>query len=347
MSSPPSQPTLVLRSSTPLPRSSSDTRRHVKCDEAKPACKRCLKSLNSCEGYATLSPNRSTWKRNSRAKSPASSQPDTDRSPSATPSQCSEHPSPGGETIPESMHDGNPIEGEGEERYFEQWLLLAENLGGGWFPTKLFSDIIPQLGLTEPAIRYAAIAVGALASAVSPSTVTTLPSGPSHETASRQHYSNALTYHGHALRLVRVGLQRDVSSDYALRVAVISCLLFACFEALHDSTEEALNHINHGLSIIDQFMYTPDTTFLSVSPALSTASIGSDQQQSSSSSFVQPEGSPVPFIFDGEILELFRRLEYMSCFSVQPGFRISPVLSSTFSKPGAVSIKSNTKRCGI
>jgi len=213
------------------------------------------------------------------------------------------------------MYDGNPIEGQGEELYFEQWLVLAENLGGGWFPTNLFSDIIPQLGLTEPAIRYSAIAVGALASAVSPNTVTALPPGPSHEAASRQHYSNALTYHGHALRLVRVGLQRDVSSDYALRVAVISCLLFACFEALHDSTEEALNHINHGLSIIDQFMYTPDTTYLSVSPAPSTASIGSDhyeQQQSSSSSFVQPEGSPVPFIFDGEILDLFRRLEYMS-----------------------------------
>jgi hypothetical protein len=213
------------------------------------------------------------------------------------------------------MHDGNPIDGQWEGRYFDQWLVLAENLGGSWFPTNLFSDVIPQLGLTEPAIRYAAIAVGALASAVSPNTVTHLPSGPSHETASRQHYNNAVTYHGHALRLVRVGLQGDVSSDYALRVAVISCLLFACFEALHDSTEEALNHINHGLSIIDQFMFTPDTIYLSVSPALSTASIGSDhreQQQSSSSSFIQPEGSPVPFVFDGEILELFRRLEYMS-----------------------------------
>lgn len=216
------------------------------------------------------------------------------------------------------MYDGNPIDSQWEEQYFEQWLVLAENLGGSWFPTNLFSDIILQLGLTQPAIRYAAIAVGALARAVSPKTATTLvsgqpSSGPSHEAESRLHYNNAVTYHGHALRLVRVGLQGDVSSDYALRVAVISCLLFACFEALHGSTDEALNHISHGLTIIDQFMYTPD--LLSVSPALSTASIGSDhyeQEQSSSSSFVQPEGSPVPFVFDGEFLELFRRLEYMS-----------------------------------
>ncbi|KAK1836841.1 hypothetical protein QBC39DRAFT_295935 [Podospora conica] len=356
MPSPPSQPTLILRSSTPLPRSPSHRRgekdsdstsgprtfvfslqhrpratrasvpkvrsgcitckkRHVKCDEAKPACKRCLKSLNSCEGYASLSPNRSSWKNNSRAKSPASSQADTDRSPSATPSQGSEYPSPERETIINSIHDGNPIGDQWEERYFEQWLVLANNLGGSWFPTTLFSHTIPQLGLNQPAIRYAAIAVGALASAVSPSTVPSLSSGPPHQTESRQHYNNAVTYHGHALRLVRVGLQGDVSSDCALRAAVISCLLFACFEALHDSTEEALNHINHGLTIIDQFMYTPDTTYLSVSPALSTVSIGSEyyeQQESPSGSFVQPEGSPVPFVFDGEILELFRRLEYMS-----------------------------------
>lgn len=295
-------------------------RRHVKCDEAKPACNRCLKSLNSCEGYATLSPNRSSLKRNSRAKSPASSQADTDRSPSATPSQCSEYPSSEGETIPESMYDGNPIDSHWEEQYFEEWLVLAEHLGGSWFPTNLFGDVIPQLSIAQPAIRYAAIAVGALARAVSPKTATTLASrqpssGPPHEAESRQHYNNAVTYHGHALRLVRVGLQGDVSSDYALRVAVISCLLFACFEALHGSTDEALNHISHGLTIIDQFMYTPETTYLSVSPALSTASIGSDhyeQQQSSSSSFVHLEGSPVPFVFEGEFLELFRRLEYMS-----------------------------------
>lgn len=213
------------------------------------------------------------------------------------------------------MHDGNPIHDQWEEEYFEQWLLLAENLGGSWFPTELFTQTIPELGRTEPAIRYAAIAVGALASAMSPNTLPALSSERSGGAASRQHYNNAVTYHGHALRLVRVGLQGDVSSDYALRVAVISCLLFACFEALHDSTDEALNHINHGLTIIDQFMYTPDTTYLSVSPALSTASLNSEhyeQHEPSLSSFMQREDSLVPFVLDGEILELFRRLEYLS-----------------------------------
>lgn len=45
--------------------------------------------------------------------------------------------SPEGETIPEPMYDGKPIDDQWEDRYFDQWLVLAKDLGGGWFPTNL------------------------------------------------------------------------------------------------------------------------------------------------------------------------------------------------------------------
>jgi hypothetical protein len=61
----------ATRASVPKVRSGCITckRRHVKCDEAKPACQRCLKWQGTCEGYHLESPS----KRN-RSKSPASSQ---------------------------------------------------------------------------------------------------------------------------------------------------------------------------------------------------------------------------------------------------------------------------------
>jgi len=187
--------------------------------------------------------------------------------------------------------EDSAAEGQLEEAYFQQWMSLSENLGGSWFPATLFNQTIPQLGRTEPAIRYAAIAVGALSKAVSP---TALPGSPTTPTGSSSHYNHAVTYYGRALRLVR--LQQDLSSDYTLRVATLACVLFACFEMLHDSCDAAVNHINHGLMIVEQFMCSHDT--LSAQPLT-----GKGKQRAV---------SPGPFVLDEEILNVFQRLEFLT-----------------------------------
>jgi hypothetical protein len=181
-------------------------------------------------------------------------------------------------------------ESQREECYFQYWMSLGENLGGSFFPATLFNQTIPQLGRTEPAIRHAAMAVGALAKAVSLSSASGSPTTP---TGNNSHYNHAVTYYGRALRFVR--LQQDLNSDYTLRVAIIACILFACFEMLHDSREAAVNHINHGLMMVEQFMCSHDT--LSPQPAT-----GKGKQRAV---------SPGPFVLDEEILLVFQRLEYL------------------------------------
>lgn len=180
-----------------------------------------------------------------------------------------------------------------EKAYFDSWLTLAPNLGGGWFPSHLWTSTIPQLCRDEPAVRFAAIAIGAMAQAMSPALLgksyhhmlggdaaAGAPAPPSlAETVEANrvvpHYRNALTYYGHALRLLRLGggggtgtassgastTQPYTGDDLATpptnekeRAAVLSCLLFVCFEALQGNREAALNHITHGLQIVDQFV---------------------------------------------------------------------------------------------
>ncbi|CAK7226411.1 hypothetical protein SEUCBS140593_006231 [Sporothrix eucalyptigena] len=184
-----------------------------------------------------------------------------------------------------------------EKAYFDSWLTLAPNLGGGWFPSHLWTSTIPQLCRDEPAVRFAAIAIGAMAQAMSPALLgksyyhmlntdstsenssSTSASSPDENAASASrvvpHYRNALTYYGHALRLLRLGGggssgsdstpsqgQRPYTGDDLAtppssekeRAAVLSCLLFVCFEALQGNREVALQHITHGLQIVDQFV---------------------------------------------------------------------------------------------
>ncbi|EPE06596.1 c6 zinc finger domain protein [Ophiostoma piceae UAMH 11346] len=129
-----------------------------------------------------------------------------------------------------------------EKTYFDSWLTLAPNLGGGWFPSHLWTTTIPQLCRLEPAVRYAAIAVGAMAEAMSPALLgkssyhltdsTAGDDGPGREasltapihaantntdantsvdaaTSVVRHYRNALTFFGHALRLTRLASSDD------------------------------------------------------------------------------------------------------------------------------------------
>ncbi|KAK5658369.1 hypothetical protein OQA88_2345 [Cercophora sp. LCS_1] len=254
-------------------------RRHVKCDEAKPACQRCLKWQGRCEGYSTPD---ATSSRGSRSKSPPSPQTEADTA-SARSIEC-QIPTSSAEVENDTEPDSS--DSKVENSYLNDCLTLCDNLGGGWFPTTLFGQTIPHLGRTEPAVRYAAIAVGALANAVAPGT---LPK-PANPTGTSTHYNRALTYYGRALRLVR--LQQDINSDYTLRVAVIACVLFACFEALHDNSDSAISHITHGLMIVEQFL-------CSAEPGGSPTPI-------------KRESSPTPFALDEEILAAFQRLEYLA-----------------------------------
>lgn len=178
-----------------------------------------------------------------------------------------------------------------ETIYLGNWLILADNMGGGWFQTNLFTQTIPELGRTEPAIRYAAMALGALANALAPST---LPEPQAPPLEGNPHYDRALTYYGHALRLVR--LQQDPGSQLTLRVAVIACIMFACFEALHDSCEAAINHINHGLMIVEQFMCTSSKPPGHLAPTNTHI----------------PEAPRLQCFLEEEILQVFQRLEFLS-----------------------------------
>ncbi|KAK3374287.1 hypothetical protein B0T24DRAFT_290931 [Lasiosphaeria ovina] len=284
----------ATRASVPKVRSGCITckKRHVKCDEAKPSCQRCLKWQGVCEGYNPLD-SRAPTRSSSPVSTPAEAagSPSSSQSPSDSPAFSTEVP---------YESDANIGTVEWESLYFDNWSFLSSNLGGGWFHVNLFSRTVPQLSQSEPAIRYAAIAIGALAAAVAPNT---LPTPMAALQGDASHYKLALTYYGRALRLVRD--HQDQNSESTLRIAVIACMLFACFETLHDSCESAINHINHGLMIIEQFIRGQNTI---------TGDINNlGHPRGALLGYVERrEGSDNLFILEDEILQVFQRLDYLS-----------------------------------
>ena len=48
----------------------------------------------------------------------------------------------------------------------------------------------------------------------------------------------------------------SIPGRVCLRLAIIACVLFVYFEMLRDSCDVTINHIQHGLIIVQQFIYT-------------------------------------------------------------------------------------------
>ncbi|KAG5747535.1 hypothetical protein H9Q70_009786 [Fusarium xylarioides] len=237
-------------------------KRHVKCDETKPACLNCLKWRGSCDGYGdaaatpaecTTEPRpRSTASRSKATANSATKSRATSKIKVTTGSTAVVKARP--PTIPEEPAINTICFTSSEQRsYFDEWSALSVGfLSGGLGDSRLWTTTMPQLTLQEPSLRYAAMAVGALRKA---SNVEFEASSPGNELAGHnKHYLNAIVYYCEALQLQA----KARPTKEGLRTAMLASLLFICFEAQRGNMPAALKHITHGFSMLNELAACTD-----------------------------------------------------------------------------------------
>ncbi|RBR21911.1 hypothetical protein FVER53590_13117 [Fusarium verticillioides] len=237
-------------------------KRHVKCDETKPACLNCLKWRGSCDGYgdaaatpaesATEPRPRSTASRSKATANSATKSRATSKIKITTGSTAVVKARP--PTIPEEPAINTICFTSSEQRsYFDEWSALSVGfLSGGLGDSRLWTTTMPQLTLQEPSLRYAAMAVGALRKA---SNVEFEASSPGNELAGdNKHYLNAIVYYCEALQLQA----RARPTKEGLRTAMLASLLFICFETQRGNMPAALKHITHGFSMLNELAACTD-----------------------------------------------------------------------------------------
>ncbi|KAH6698443.1 hypothetical protein BKA61DRAFT_530626 [Leptodontidium sp. MPI-SDFR-AT-0119] len=225
--------------------------RHVKCDEGKPACKRCVSTGRKCDGYFYSGTPASTTSRQ-------------------TPPQTTPHDIAKRSSSIESSPSLNLLESNLEQRsfsFFHQNTIPQLSSIFGSPSWKQLNRLLLQAAYHEPAVRHAAVALGAL-----------------HE-----HFeltSRSLTHHSDESRNTEFAVQQYVKAlghlvNPAIRrgkpaadVALITCILFVCFENLRGEYSMALSHINGGVKIIEEIAQTSSTP---ISPDYSESSSPSSQ----------------------------------------------------------------------
>lgn len=144
--------------------------------------------------------------------------------------------------------------------YFREWSALSTTfLSGGLAQTRLWTATMPQVTLDDRMLRFGAMAVGALRKASDSDR-----SGTSF-TVQNRHYFNAITFYCEALRLQ----SKASPTREGLRTALLSSLLFICFESLRADVPAALKHMVHGFSMLNELAACSDKApdLVSIAPA--------------------------------------------------------------------------------
>lgn len=227
-------------------------RRHVKCDEARPHCSNCRNGNRVCEGYVATEAKRarvpSTMQICWNSKSTTGTRSTTPSSPmQSTPLQ---------EARLISTTLG--VKDDKARLYFDEFVSLVR---GPWITASaasgadLWEVTLPQLARSNATIQHAAIAIGAMSlwhrqsrldgrrpSAPSVSTARALGSTNPDVAPADAHYLDGVGYYCQSLKLQ--------SRSESIQDAVLLSVLLLTFETLRADRQAALQHVNHGLSLL-------------------------------------------------------------------------------------------------
>lgn len=199
--------------------------RHIKCDEGRPACRKCIASNRECAGYDII------------ARGPA---PKGGGAPLLPKTDDGSLPilyplaKPTIHTVQISTHEAQAYD-------FFRFQTVNQLPGSSW--TLSWQRLALETGHREPAITHAAIALGSLHRSLAAEVI---PAGGQDQ----QHF--ALSQYNKALGFVRRYIETlaDGATSHDVEVVLLVSLLFFCFEILHGEDKRATLHLQTGLRIL-------------------------------------------------------------------------------------------------
>ena len=129
-----------------------------------------------------------------------------------------------------------------EKRGFHFFLQNTAAELSGYYDCSFWENLILSASAQEPSLRHAVIAIGALHEEFSQKKLTSSTSSPGeHET------EFALNQYAKAMSALRRSLS---SGKQEPLTALMSCILFVCFDSLRGWFESAMVHLQSGLRIL-------------------------------------------------------------------------------------------------
>lgn len=137
---------------------------------------------------------------------------------------------------------------EAESRYLYLFRSITANKRSGFYNSGFWTRTILQASHFSPAVNHSLIAIGALFQCLEASAKLPLDTRCTSATTAA-HYDFAVRQYSKAIRLNRQSF--DDGAKISLRTALISCVLFNCFESFHGDQKAAISQIYSGLKLLE------------------------------------------------------------------------------------------------
>ncbi|KAH8669441.1 hypothetical protein BGZ60DRAFT_376138 [Tricladium varicosporioides] len=184
-------------------------KRHVKCDEQKPKCQRCIKARRACLGYQS------------------------------TDSTLTQALAPVARTVLYAPSPFPAVDPE-ETRMLYFFSTFSSKGISGYFSSDFWQRQILQLSLAEPCIRHALVSIGALHQHFNAGQLGQLVQCDSAT------YQFALRQHTLAISQLQRSM---ATSNHREEITLMACILFTCFDSFMGNYQSALVHLRSGLRI--------------------------------------------------------------------------------------------------
>ncbi|KXJ86468.1 C6 zinc finger domain-containing protein, partial [Microdochium bolleyi] len=193
-------------------------KRRVKCDEARPVCKRCHVGDRSC-AYLDPPVGWYSWQHLLQATSPPPP-PVTLATPISSTTRLAPR----------------------EVRNLDYFRCVVAPALGGQLGDDFWTSPVLQLAMSEPAAMHGIQAISLLYEGFR-------PAWERHDSSViREEEAAALGHYNHALRLVAAASRSSNNSSSKMQdfVVLVASVLFVCIEFLRGNTEAAITHCRHG-----------------------------------------------------------------------------------------------------
>lgn len=245
-------------------------KRHVKCDEGRPECTRCLKVGIQCEGYFLDKPVRHRF------------------------GFLATRPLLPRENVMSGLALARPSslllnESEIERRYFQHFQDQTMSGFSMNFDNSLWNRLVLQTSRYEPFVRYAVVAIGAISKAIQIDPLLNRTYQPIRSTNHRNEIANlhrkfAFLEYSKSLKEMKGVISKAGLSP---RQALLASLLSFCFENFLGNRPVAMYHAQAGHQILQ--------TWMSEHPHSISHNVGIS--------------SPAPHIVEDELVHAFAQLD--------------------------------------
>jgi hypothetical protein len=227
--------------------------RHVKCDETRPACMRCLNFWGVCEGYAIKHKNLPRVPKLAAIAPKPAQRTSTYLEPSKMVD---------GKRVPinrmksllsMSISSVTGVKTTQEYRYLQLFQAETATELPGVFGGDLWGYLVMQASQKEDFVKDAVMAIGALSSC-SRNLISVRQDSNIEEprvVARSPEYQFALQKYGKSIREMQNRLK---SGEKGIRTALIACLLVICFEGLQGNYFLAMEHAVSGGNLLQGWL---------------------------------------------------------------------------------------------